>query len=247
MARFTSAWDNAHPPSPLHRTKPAARWRWLFADSLRIRPISDSAMFVVDAAPILAKSWCRNRLDTCCPWSTDHLWVILHTRQPTFPVLERRNGSSSAGGHHIESIGSGCDRVAVAHPHRLRHRQIRMQPSPRHIHFRPTVLVVPSWRPCRRAPARWPETRSRCRTPAPRGRIPPDSVAVPSAYTLAGPPDSTMACGSRALMSSTLAVWAITSEYTLASRRRRAMSGAYCAPKSTTNTGRGRGRFTSSV
>ena len=70
-----------------------------------------------------------------------HLGVILHTRQPTFPVLERRNGSSSAGGHHVESIGSGCDRVAVAHPHRLRRRQIRMQLSPRHIQLRAAVLA----------------------------------------------------------------------------------------------------------
>src|SRR5512142_1484450 len=45
-----------------------------------------------------------------------------------------------------------------------------------------------------------------------------------------------MACGSLALISSTDAVCGITSEYTCASRTRRAISCAYCAPKSTTST-----------
>src|SRR6478735_11019924 len=47
-----------------------------------------------------------------------------------------------------------------------------------------------------------------------------------------------MACGSLALMSSTVAVCGTTSENTRASRTRRAISWAYCAPKSTTRTGR---------
>src|SRR6202022_5130943 len=51
--------------------------------------------------------------------------------------------------------------------------------------------------------------------------------------------ERTMACGSLALISSTLAVCGMTSEYTLASRTRRAINCAYCAPKSTTKTGRG--------
>jgi hypothetical protein len=39
----------------------------------------------------------------------------------------------------------------------------------------------------------------------------------------------------------------MTSEYTLASRTRRAISCAYCAPKSTTKTGRGDADSTGSV
>src|SRR5882757_5148523 len=60
-----------------------------------------------------------------------------------------------------------------------------------------------------------------------------------------------MAAGLRATSSSTVAVCGTTSEYSWASRTRRAISWAYCAPKSTTSTGRltisgppGRGIFT---
>src|SRR6476660_2187971 len=72
-----------------------------------------------------------------------------------------------------------------------------------------------------------------------RSKIAGSSCGAPSAYTLAGPPDSTIAIGSLALISSTVAGCGMTSEYTRASRTRRAISCAYCAPKSTTNTGRG--------
>ena len=48
-----------------------------------------------------------------------------------------------------------------------------------------------------------------------------------------------MAAGSLASICSTVNVWGTISEYTFASRTRRAMSWAYCAPKSTTMTGRG--------
>src|SRR5450830_1259818 len=61
---------------------------------------------------------------------------------------------------------------------------------------------------------------------------------APSAYTLDGPPDRMIATGSLARICSTVAVWGTISEYTCASRTRRAMSCAYCAPKSTTRTGR---------
>src|SRR6478736_4175546 len=76
-------------------------------------------------------------------------------------------------------------------------------------------------------------------TGTPRSKTAGSSCGAPSAYTLAGPPDSTMAFGSLALISSTVAVCGMTSEYTRASRTRRAISCAYCAPKSTTRTGRG--------
>ena len=61
---------------------------------------------------------------------------------------------------------------------------------------------------------------------------------APVAYTDDGPPDRMIAAGSLASRSATDAVCGTISEYTLASRTRRAISCAYCAPKSTTSTGR---------
>src|SRR5579862_5995122 len=55
---------------------------------------------------------------------------------------------------------------------------------------------------------------------------------------LDGPPDKMSAAGRRASTSSVVAPWGRISEYTRASRTRRAMSCAYCAPKLTTRTGR---------
>src|SRR3981081_4025600 len=60
---------------------------------------------------------------------------------------------------------------------------------------------------------------------------------APSVYTLDGPPDRMIAAGLFASISSTVAVCGTTSEYTWASRTRRALSWAYSAPKSTTRTG----------
>ena len=60
---------------------------------------------------------------------------------------------------------------------------------------------------------------------------------APGSNTDAGPPDRMMACGSLASISSTGMEWGTSSEYTFASRTRRAMSCAYWAPKSTTSTG----------
>ena len=58
-----------------------------------------------------------------------------------------------------------------------------------------------------------------------------------SAYTLDGPPDRITAAGDFATISAALIVDGTISEYTLASRTRRAISCAYWAPKSTTRTG----------
>src|SRR4051812_5675689 len=84
-------------------------------------------------------------------------------------------------------------------------------------------------------------------TGTPRSNTAGSSCGAPSSYTLEGPPESTMACGSLALISSMDAVCGMTSEYTRASRTRRAISCAYCAPKSTTRTGRGDAGCTCSV
>src|SRR4051794_27892755 len=59
---------------------------------------------------------------------------------------------------------------------------------------------------------------------------------APGAYTDCGPPDRMIALGLRAAISATEAVCGTTSEYTHASRTRRAISWAYWAPKSTTRT-----------
>ena len=63
------------------------------------------------------------------------------------------------------------------------------------------------------------------------------TCGAPGAYTLDGPPDSTIAAGRRASISLTGIECGTSSEYTSASRTRLAMSWAYCAPKSTTRTG----------
>src|SRR5262249_2791647 len=65
---------------------------------------------------------------------------------------------------------------------------------------------------------------------------------APSAYTDAGPPERMSACGRRARTCCAVIVCGTSSEYTRASRTRRAISCAYCPPRSTTNTGRSSGR-----
>src|SRR5437016_1985492 len=72
---------------------------------------------------------------------------------------------------------------------------------------------------------------------------------APSAYTDAGPPLRTTACGLRARTCSAVTSCPTSSEYTRHSRTRRAISCAYCPPRSSTRTGRssagrsGRGRI----
>ncbi len=59
---------------------------------------------------------------------------------------------------------------------------------------------------------------------------------APSAYTEAGPPERMIPAGWRAATSSAEMVLGTISLWTWASRTRRAISWAYCAPKSTTRT-----------
>src|SRR3954453_10660992 len=70
----------------------------------------------------------------------------------------------------------------------------------------------------------------------PASKSPGSTCGAPGAYTLDGPPERTTAAGLRARISSAGTLQGTISEYTPASRRRRAMSWAYCAPKSTTRT-----------
>src|SRR6476646_4260477 len=64
------------------------------------------------------------------------------------------------------------------------------------------------------------------------------TCGAPSAYTDAGPPLRISACGFRARTCAAVTPWPTSSEYTRHSRTRRAISCAYCPPRSTTNTGR---------
>src|SRR5438552_14910151 len=68
---------------------------------------------------------------------------------------------------------------------------------------------------------------------------PGSSRGAPGSYTLDGPPERITASGLRASISAAGMECGTISEYTSASRTRRAMSCAYCAPKSTTRTGLG--------
>ena len=70
-----------------------------------------------------------------------HLGVVLHTCQPAGPILERRHRGARAGGHHLEPVRRGGDRVTVAHPHRLGGGQIGMQLPANDIQFGPAVLA----------------------------------------------------------------------------------------------------------
>src|SRR6478672_410485 len=64
------------------------------------------------------------------------------------------------------------------------------------------------------------------------------TCGAPSAYTDAGPPLRISACGLRARTCAAVTPCPTSSEYTRHSRTRRAISCAYCPPRSTTNTGR---------
>src|ERR1700722_4707245 len=74
------------------------------------------------------------------------------------------------------------------------------------------------------------------KTGTPASNSPAGAAGAPSAYTDAGPPDRMIAFGFLASISGTGIVDGTISEYTWHSRTRRAMSWAYCAPKSTTRT-----------
>src|SRR5215470_15392919 len=74
------------------------------------------------------------------------------------------------------------------------------------------------------------------RTGTPASNRPAGAGGAPSAYTDEGPPDKMIALGRLASISATGIVDGTISEYTWHSRTRRAISCAYCAPKSTTRT-----------
>src|SRR6202451_4581270 len=74
------------------------------------------------------------------------------------------------------------------------------------------------------------------KTGTPAWNSPSGAFGAPSAYTEAGPPDKMIAFGCLASISLTGIVDGTISEYTWHSRTQRAISCAYCAPKSTTRT-----------
>src|SRR2546423_7032530 len=75
----------------------------------------------------------------------------------------------------------------------------------------------------------------------PSSNRPGSTRGAPSAYTDAGPPLRINACGLRARTCSGVTAWPTSSEYTRHSRTRRAISCAYCPPRSNTSTGRSSG------
>src|SRR5215207_3530241 len=75
----------------------------------------------------------------------------------------------------------------------------------------------------------------------PSSKMPGSTLGACSAYTDAGPPERITAYGFRARISCGVTLWETSSEYTRASRTRRAISCAYWPPKSSTSTGRSSG------
>src|SRR5579859_4601412 len=73
----------------------------------------------------------------------------------------------------------------------------------------------------------------------PASNRPAGAGSAPGEYTEAGPPDRMIAAGFLSRMAASGVVAGMISEYTWHSRTRRAMSCAYCAPKSITSTGPG--------
>src|SRR6478672_984399 len=72
------------------------------------------------------------------------------------------------------------------------------------------------------------------------------TCGAPSAYTDAGPPLRISACGLRARTCAAVTPCPTSSEYTRHSRTRRAISCAYCPPRSSTSTGRSSGAHSGS-
>src|SRR5919197_5314520 len=87
----------------------------------------------------------------------------------------------------------------------------------------------------------------------PSSNRPGSMRGAPSAYTDAGPPLRISACGLRARTCAAVTPWPTSSEYTRHSRTRRAISCAYCPPRSSTSTGRssaarsGSGRISAAI
>src|SRR6266540_4438696 len=75
----------------------------------------------------------------------------------------------------------------------------------------------------------------------PSSKMPRSTRGAFSAYTDAGPPERITAYGLRRRISSGVTRCPTSSEYTRASRTRRAISCAYCPPRSRTSTGRSSG------
>ena len=127
-----------------------------------------------------------------------HLRVVLHTGQPTSPVLERRHRCTGAGATTSKPSGAevtaspwlihtGC---LSGRPDAVRRRRLRARYD--RIHWsgmsdRATERLGHGLESVADAEHRNPRSNS-----------PESSCGAPSAYTLDGPPESTMACGSLA-------------------------------------------------
>ena len=137
MARCTSAAATAEstPPDRPQIARPSPIWSRTCSTSavgdVRGRPGRvDAGEFVQEPAQHLL-----------AVRGVHHLGVVLHACQPARRVLERRDGCTGAAGHHLEALRCGGDGVAVAHPHRLGLRQVRMQLSTSDIQLGAAVLA----------------------------------------------------------------------------------------------------------
>src|SRR5262245_51105160 len=80
----------------------------------------------------------------------------------------------------------------------------------------------------------------------PKSNRPGSHCGAPSAYTLAGPPERMIPRGANSRTRAAVISCRTISQYTCCSRTRRAMSWAYCEPKSRTST-RSAARFCCSI
>ena len=129
------------------------------------------------------------------------LGVVLHPGEPAADVLERRDGRTGAAPRPSKPAGAG-----VTESPWLIHTGCCVGQAGEQRAAGSTTASrcgrtrgAGAARPCRRGPAPSPGSRSRCRTPGcPASNSAGSSAGAPSAYTLAGPPDSTIAAGSLA-------------------------------------------------
>ena len=231
MARWTSAAATAEstPPDRPQIARPSPTWA-------RIAATVSSMIDEVVQPGVMPATSCRNRRSTSwpcgeCPTSG---WY--------WTPASRRSMSSNAAtvdplrldAVTVKPSGAAHDRVAVAHPDRVPGRQAVVQRAgvvgdasarcARTRGCRPCATSPPSALRHGLEPVAEPEDRDAGLEQA------GSTAGAPSAYTLDGPPDRITAAGLRATISATGVLAGTISEYTCASRTRRAMSWAYWAP-----------------
>ena len=124
-------------------------------------------------------------------------------------------GAPALLGDHVEALRGLGDRVAVAHPHRLVGRQVLVQLPAVGRQFGAAVLTGAGVGDhAAEGLGHRLEAVADAEDRDARSNRAGSTCGALSAYTLDGPPDSTMAAGSLATSSATVAVCGTTSEYT---------------------------------